>query len=141
MKGKEKKGACRAYLTKKGVTLSPKLYFVDAMSAMALGLFASLLMGTIFGTIAGYLPAGTLIADYFAKIAQFAKAATGVVLGVAIANALKAPPLVMFAAGAVGMCGNDLGTVIGEKSVTAGPLGAFICVLLAVGVGTLHPPP
>ena len=130
-------GAFRAYLNRKGVTLSPRLYFVDAMSAMALGLFASLLMGTIFATIAGYLPAGTLIADYFAKIAQFAKAATGVVLGVAIANALKAPPLVMFAAGAVGLCGNDLGTVIDGKSITAGPLGAFICVLLAVEIGKL----
>lgn len=129
-------GAFRAYLTKKGVTLSPRLYFVDAMSAMALGLFASLLMGTIFGTIASNLPAG-IVADYLAKIAQFAKAATGVVLGIAIANSLKAPPLVMFAAGAVGMCGNDLGTVIDGKSVTAGPLGAFICVLLAVEIGKL----
>ncbi len=137
MKEAKKEGAFRAYLSKKGVTLSPKLYFVDAMSAMALGLFASLLMGTIFGTIAGYLPEGTLIAGYFAKIAQFAKAATGVVLGVAIANALKAPPLVLLAAGAVGACGNDLGTVIDGKSITAGPLGAFICVLIAVEVGKL----
>ena len=48
-----------AFLGKKGVTLSPKLYFVDAMSAMALGLFASLLMGTIFGTVKGYMPDGT----------------------------------------------------------------------------------
>lgn len=129
--------AFRAYLSKKGVTLSPRLYFVDAMSAMALGLFASLLMGTIFGTIAGYLPAGTLIADYFATIAKFAKQATGVVLGVAIANALKAPPLVLLSAGVVGLCGNDLGTMIEGKAITAGPLGAFICVLLAVEIGKL----
>ena len=55
----------RSFLDKKGITLSPKVYFVDAMGAMALGLFATLLIGTIFGTVAKYLPTGNVFSDFF----------------------------------------------------------------------------
>ncbi len=130
----------RAFLDKKGVTLSPKVYFVDAMSAMALGLFASLLMGTIFGTIADFIPEGNVVREYFDLLAG-AGGATGAMIGVAIAYALKAPPLVMFSAGVVGMFGNALGTTVifegAAKAVSAGPLGAFICVIIAVEVGKI----
>ncbi len=135
----------RTYLDKKGVTLSPKIYFVDAMSVMALGLFASLLMGTIFGAVLKYIPEGNVFYDYFELLSKFAPAtggATGAVLGIAVAYALKAPPLVLFAAGVVGMCGNDLTTLITvsdgvQKSVAAGPAGAFLCALIATEVGKL----
>ena len=126
----------RAFLDRKGVTLSPKVYFIDAMSSLALGLFASLLIGTIFGTLAKYVAW-----DSIALMADFAKKATGAVLGIAVAYALKAPPLVLFSAGAVGLCGNDLATVFtlngAEKSLSAGPAGAFLCVLVAVELGKL----
>ncbi len=126
----------RAFLHKKGVTLSPKLYFVDAMSMMALGLFSTLLIGTIFSTLAKYIPWGTI-----GLMSSYSSAATGAVLGIAVAYALKAPPLVMFSAGVVGMCGNALATtfVLGgvEKAISAGPAGAFICALVAVEVGKL----
>lgn len=126
----------RAFLERKGVTLSPKKYFIDAMSSLALGLFASLLIGTIFGTLAKYVPWGSI-----ALMADFAKKATGAVLGIAVAYSLKAPPLVLFSAGAVGLCGNDLATafVIGgvEKSLSAGPAGAFLCALVATELGKL----
>lgn len=129
-----------SFLEKRGVTLSPKLYFVDAMSAMALGLFASLLMGTIFGTVAKYIPEGNPIADFFTLLSG-AGGATGAVIGIAIAYSLKAPMLVMLSAGVVGMFGNAYGATVlfegVEKSVTAGPLGAFVCVLVAVEVGKL----
>ena len=95
----------KGFLEKKGVTLSPKLYFVDAMSAMALGLFASLLMGTIFGTVLKYIPEGNAIYDFF-KLLSGAGGATGAMIGVAIAYTLKAPMLVMLSAGVVGMFGN-----------------------------------
>ena len=135
----------RSFLTKKGVTLSPKVYFVDAMGAMALGLFASLLMATIFGTILKYIPEGNVIHDLFSLLSRYAPAsggATGAVLGVAVAYSLKAPALVMFASGVVGMCGNDMATVITAadgvtRSVAAGPAGAFLCVLVACEVGKL----
>ena len=135
----------RSFLTKKGISLSPKVYFVDAMSAMALGLFASLLMATIFGTLLKYLPNGSVIHDLFELLSKYAPAsggATGAVLGVAVAYALKAPALVMFASGVVGMCGNDLPTLITAAdgvtvSVAAGPAGAFLCALVATEVGKL----
>jgi len=131
------KNGFREFLDKKGITLSPKVYFVDAMGAMALGLFATLLMGTIFGTIAGWIPEGSLISEFFLNMSSFAKKATGVVLGIAVAYSLKAHPLVLFSAGVVGMAGNDLGTVIEGKTITAGPLGAFLCVLVAVEIAKL----
>ena len=127
----------RSFLDKKGITLSPKVYFVDAMGAMALGLFATLLIGTIFGTVAKYLPTGNVFSDFFLNLESYSKGATGIVLGVAIAYALKAPPLVMFCAGVVGMCGNALPFAYEGQTITAGPAGAFICVLLAVEIGKL----
>ena len=138
-------GRVRSYLTKKGVTLSPKIYFVNAMSAMALGLFASLLMATIFGTVLKYVPSGNVFHDLLSLLSRYAPAsggATGAILGIAVAYALKAPALVMFASGVVGMCGNDMLTVITvadgvTKSVSAGPAGAFLCVLVACEVGKL----
>jgi len=132
-----KTGGFRAFLNKKGITLSPKLYFVDAMSVMALGLFATLLIGTIFGTIASYIPDGNVVKDFFVNLETYSKGATGIVLGIAIAHALKAPPLVMFSAGVVGMCANALPFLYEGKTITAGPAGAFVCVLLAVEIGKL----
>lgn len=133
-KKQAKGGKFRAFLARKNIVISPKLYFVDAMSSMALGLFSTLLLSTIFSTIAKYVSW-----DVLTLMAQYAKAATGTVLGIAVAYALKAPPLVMFSAGAVGMCGDGLATVflLGgiEKSITAGPAGAFICALIAVELG------
>ena len=126
----------RAFLNRKNITLSPKVYFIDAMSALALGLFASLLIGTIFGTLAKYVEWSSI-----SLMADFAKKATGAVLGIAVAYSLKAPPLVLFSAGAVGLCGNDLTTVfmidgVAEK-LSAGPAGAFLCTLIAVELGKI----
>lgn len=126
----------KAFFERKNVTLSPKKYFVDAMGAMALGLFASLLIGTIFDTIGTYTGW-----EFVKELASFAKQATGAALGVAIAYKLEAPPLVLLSAAAVGIAGNGIGDVfmLGgvEKSVTAGPAGAFVAVLIAVELGKL----
>lgn len=142
----EKKGF-RAFLAKKNVTLSPKLYFVKTMGMMAMGLFASLLMGTIFQTIFTFttdvayklyvVGSGSFISDLFYQLSSFSSQATGAVLGISVAYALEAPPLVLFSAGAVGLAGNALGAVVDGKSVAAGPLGAFLCVLVAVELGKL----
>ena len=146
MENKMKKSTrIHAFLHKKGISLSPKTYFVDAMGAMALGLFASLLMSTIFGTILSYVPDGNVFYRLLSLLSRYAPAtggATGAILGVAVAYSLKAPALVMFASGVVGLCGNDLATVITgadgiSKSVAAGPAGAFLCVLVACEVGKL----
>ena len=134
-----KKQTVREFLNQKGISLSPKVYFIKAMTSMALGLFATLLMGTIFSTIAGWIPDGSVIKEFFNNMSTYASGATGIVLGVAIAYSLKAPALVIFSAGVVGMIGNNLPTTIEgvAKPITAGPLGAFICVLLAVEIAKL----
>lgn len=124
------------FLKRKGVTLSARVYFVDAMGSMAMGLFASLLMGTILGTIADY--SGLKI---LSEAATYAKGATGIILGIAIANSLKAPLLVMYSAGVVGMAGYAMGhtfNISGEQlSLTAGPAGSLLAVIIAVEIGKL----
>ena len=57
-----------------------KKYFIDAMGAMALGLFASLLIGTIFSTLGKYTGV-----ELFSEINKFASASSGMAIGVAIA--------------------------------------------------------
>ena len=84
-----------------------RLYFIDAMGAMALGLFASLLIATIFDTVAKYTGL-----EFLGTIASFAKGATGMAIGVAIAHKLGAHPLVMFSCASVGAMANDMGTSI-----------------------------
>ncbi len=126
-------------------------YFIDAMSAMALGLFASLLISTIFSTAGKYIPVDW-IANVFNTIATYAKAATGMAIGVAIAHKLGAHPLVMFSAATVGALSNAMGAIINggaiaawgvtEKTVegtfyTAGPAGAFFAVIIATEIGML----
>ena len=127
------------FLKKKNVEFSAKRYFIDAMGAMALGLFASLLIATIFKTIGGYIPGS--FGPFLIESASFATTVSGAVIGVAVANALKAPPLVMYCAGAVGYAGYALGDtfMLGgvEKALTAGPAGAFVAVVVAVELGKL----
>lgn len=109
-----------------------KKYFIDAMGAMALGLFASLLIGTIFNTIGKY----THI-ELFTEINKLASASSGMAIGVAIAYAFKADPLVIFSCATVGYAGYSLGTAIGDMTVTAGPAGSFIAVIVAAEIGML----
>jgi uncharacterized membrane protein len=126
-------------------------YFIDAMGAMALGLFASLLIGTIFSTLGKYIPVPWL-SSAFETVAFYAKAATGMAIGVAIAYKLEAHPLVIFSCAAVGAMSNALGAVIdgglikawavpsgaeSEIFYAAGPAGAFFAVIIAAEIGML----
>lgn len=126
-----------------------KKYFIDAMSAMALGLFASLLIGTIFGTIGTYLGADyvnsslvNIIGGYFTEMKGFAQGASGMAIGAAIAYSLKADPLVIFSCAAVGSVSYSTGAQImlsGGESITytAGPAGSFVAVIAACEVAML----
>ena len=120
----------KSFMSRKNIEISAKRYFIDAMGAMALGLFATLLIGTIFGTIGDKLNVA-----FCTDIKNYAQAATGMAIGVAIANALKAPPLVMFSCAVVGHIGNSLPFVFHDKTLTAGPAGAFFAVILACELG------
>ena len=107
-------------------------YFIKAMGAMAQGLFASLLIGTIFKTLGVYTGV-----ELFAQINTYASASAGMAIGVAVAYALGAHPLVIFSCATVGYAGYSLGTVIGGVSVTAGPAGSFVAVIVAAEVGMI----
>ena len=109
-----------------------KRYFIDAMGAMALGLFASLLIGTIFNTIGKYTGV-----ELFTDINKLASASAGMAIGVAVACSLKADPLVIFSCATVGYAGYSLGTAIGEINVTAGPAGSFFAVIVAAELAML----
>lgn len=95
------------------------------MSAMAQGLFASLLIGTIISTI------GTQFGiPLLTEIGDFAKAMAGPAMAIAIGYALKAPPLVLFSLAAVGSASNTLG---GE----GGPLAVLLIAIIAAELGKL----
>lgn len=115
-----------SYFKKKGIELSPKVYFIDALSAMALGLFASLLIGTIFGTIADYVT-HKATQSFFEQMQQHCVAAQGPAMAIAIGHALSAKGLVLFSLCAVGVAGNTLG----------GPLGTYVAVVVASEIGKL----
>lgn len=108
-----------------------KRYFIDAMGAMALGLFASLLIGTIFNTIGKYTGL-----TFFSDINTYAAGASGMAIGVAVAYALKADPLVLYSCAAVGYIGYAFPTYFAsiDKTLTAGPAGTFVAVIVAVEV-------
>ena len=112
----------KEFLKKKEVNISAKAYFLDALGAMAFGLFASLLMGTIFTTLGDKLNLPILL-----EIAKYAKQATGAAIGVAIAFSLKAPSLVLFSATVCGIAGNALG----------GPVGAYIAAVISTELGKI----
>lgn len=113
----------REFLKKKNIEFSVQRYLIDALGHMALGLFASLLIGTIFTTMAERIPGLVWLMD----IADFAKSASGPAMAVAIAYALKAPPLVVFSCCAVGVAGNTLG----------GPVGCLVATCVGAEFGKL----
>ena len=112
----------KSFLDRKGVDMTWKAYFVDALGAMALGLFASLLIGTIFQTLGDKTGI-----EAFETIAKYAKSATGAAIAVAIAYKLGCEGLVLFSAIAVGIAGNELG----------GPMGAYVAVIVAIELGKM----
>jgi len=118
-----KRSAFLRFLDRKDIKLSAKRYGIDAMSAMALGLFGSLLIATIFNAI-GLIPG----LGFFATIGAYGAKAAGPAMAVAIAFALKAPPLVMYSAALVGFVANDMGKA-------GGPLAVLLIAILAVECG------
>lgn len=118
--------------------------FIDGLSGMAIGLFATLIIGTIINQVAGLIP-GT-IGSYLLMMGKIASAVTGAGIGIGCAVKLSAKPLTLVSAGAAGMVGAFAskllaGTVLVDGAVTlAGPgepLGAFIAAMIAIYMGRL----
>ncbi len=100
------------FLKRKDIEFSLKRYGIDALGAMAQGLFASLLIGTILSTIGQQFGIGILV-----EIGTFAKSVQGSAMAVAIGYALKCPPLVLFCLVTVGQVANQMGGAGGAFSV------------------------
>jgi len=115
----------KEFLKKKDIEISWKRYFIDAMGAMASGLFASLLIGTIIATLGQQLGIQVLI-----DMGTYAKGVSGPAMAVAIAYALKAPNLVLFSMLAVGASANSLGGA-------GGPLAVLIIAIVATEIGKM----
>lgn len=110
---------------RKDVEISVQRYLIDAMGAMAQGLFASLLMGTILATLGTQLGIGVL-----EEIGGYAKAAAGPAMAVSIGFALRAPALVLFSLVAVGAAANTLGGA-------GGPLAVLVVAIVACEAGKI----
>ena len=113
----------KEFLKRKDIEISAKRYGIDALGAMAQGLFASLLIGTIIATLGEQLGIALLV-----TIGGYAKAATGPAMAVSIGYALHCPPLVLFSLVAVGSAANTLGGA-------GGPLAVLIITVLAAEFG------
>ncbi len=119
--------------------------FIEGLSAMAQGLFATLIIGKIIQQV-GTLLGGSLVGGMIYVIGKVAASLTGAGIGVAVAYEFKEPPLVVVSAATAGMVGafasNLLaGTVLVEGTmVYAGPgepLGAFIAAYVGIFFGHL----
>ncbi len=113
----------QTFLERKNIEVSFKRYCIDALGAMAQGLFASLLIGTILGT-AGDLSGVAALTE----IGGYAKAVSGAAMAVAIGYALQAPPLVLFSLAAVGQAANAAGGA-------GGPLAVLVVAIVAAELG------
>ena len=102
----------KEFLKRKNIEFSAKRYGIDALSAMAQGLFASLLIGTILSTMGQQF--GIPVLD---EIGTFAKSVQGSAMAIAIGFALKCPPLVLFSLTTVGYAANALGGAGGALAV------------------------
>ncbi|MDE7479275.1 MAG: PTS sugar transporter subunit IIC [Lachnospiraceae bacterium] len=111
------------FLKRKDIEISGKRYGIDALGAMAQGLFASLLIGTIIATIGERAGIELLV-----TIGGYAKAVTGEAMAVAIGFSLHCPPLVLFSLAAVGYAANALGGA-------GGPLAVLLITIIAAECG------
>ncbi|MBR5245234.1 MAG: PTS sugar transporter subunit IIC [Clostridia bacterium] len=113
----------KEFLKRKNIEISAKRYGIDALGAMAHGLFCSLLIGTIFKTLGAQLGI-----QMFTDIGTLASAVAGPAMAVAIGYALQAPPMVLYSLAAVGWATNSLGGA-------GGPLAVLIIAIIAAEFG------
>ncbi len=121
-----------AFLKRKNIVLSAKRYGIDALGAMAQGLFCSLLIGTIVKTLGEQTGLSFLV-----DVGTYASAMSGAAMAVAIGFALQAPPLVLFSLVTVGYAANALGStsLIPNQAGAGGPLAVLFIAIIAAECG------
>lgn len=126
----------KLFFKKKDIIVSAKRYGIDALGAMAQGLFCSLLIGTIINTVGKQFHidflTGTVatIAGVEYTVGSLASAMSGPAMAVAIGYALHTPPLVLFSLITVGFASNALGGA-------GGPLAVLFVAIIASEVGKM----
>ena len=115
----------KAFLRKKDIVISWQRYGIEALGAMAQGLFASLLVGTILSTLGQQLHIEALD-----TIGGFGKSVSGSAMAIAIGYALHCPPLVLFSLAAVGYSANALGGA-------GGPLSVLVIAIVSAELGKM----
>ena len=124
-------GSVKEFCKRKNIVISAKRYGVDALGAMAQGLFCSLLIGTILKTLGTQLGLPFLV-----TVGGYASAMSGAAMAVAIGYALQAPPLVLFSLVTVGYAANELGsTTLSGGSGAGGPLAVLFIAVIAAELG------
>ncbi len=113
----------KEFLKRKDIEISFKRYGIDALGAMAQGLFCSLLIGTIIKTLGQQTGV-----DVFVTIGQFATQMSGPAMAIAIGYALKSPPMVLFSLAAVGFAANAEGGA-------GGPLAVLFVAVISAEIG------
>ena len=113
----------KEFLKRKNIEISAKRYGIDALGAMAHGLFCSLLIGTIFKTLGSQLGI-----QMFTDVGTFASAMDGAAMAMAIGYALQAPPMVLYSLATVGWATDSLGGA-------GGPLAVLIIAIIAAECG------
>ena len=116
---KQKEG----FFKRKNIVISARRYGIDALGAMAQGLFCSLLIGTIIKTLGQQLGV-----EFLVSVGQYAFDMSGAAMAVAIGYALKADPLVLFSLTGVGWAANSLGGA-------GGPLAVLFIAIIAAECG------
>lgn len=123
-----------AFLKRKNIVISAKRYGIDALGAMAQGLFCSLLIGTILNTVGSQFGIPILTQQIAEKVPYtvggLASFMSGPAMAIAIGYALQAPPLVLFSLAAVGYACNLLGGA-------GGPLAVLFVAIIAAECGKL----
>ena len=126
----------KAFLQRKNIIFSGKRYGIDALGAMAQGLFCTLLVGTILNTIGQQFGIGFLTKTIVTvnetpyTVGGLASAMVGPGIAVAIGFALAAPNLVLFSLIPVGFAANAMGGA-------GGPLAVYFVAILATECGKL----
>ena len=121
----------KEFLARKNIVFSAKRYGIDALGAMAQGLFCSLLIGTIVKTLGQQLNIPFLI-----EMGGYCSAMSGPAMAVAIGFALQAPPLVLFSLATVGYAANALGsTTLSGTAGAGGPLAVLFIAIIAAEFG------
>lgn len=113
--------------------------FIDGLSGMAQGLFATLIIGTIICQIGAIVGEGNTVGSYIVTMGNIAKTITGAGIGVGVAVKLKASPLTTVSAAVAGMVGAF--PTLSIESFASGkpgePLGAFVAAYIAIEIGRL----